>query len=216
MDERFVCEECDERLEYIGKEYCLKCGKPVGDGKEYCPDCEEKEADFKHGRALFMYNSSMKKSIAMFKYRSQKAYAEFYGKALYQGYSDWIKLIAPDALFPIPVHRERYRKRGYNHAELLATELGKHCKVPVITDYLIRTKNTLPQKGLSDKERYDNLRHAFSVNGEVQELYKNLKCVIIIDDIYTTGCTMNACSRVLREQGIRSVYFLCVCIGNGF
>jgi ComF family protein len=134
---------------------------------------------------------------------------------MFKQYGDWIGQLMPDALIPVPVHKERYRKRGFNQAELVAKELGKYCKIPVISDFLIRVKNTLPQKELSDRERSDNLRHAFSVRNESQELSKLIDCVIIIDDIYTTGSTIEACTRTLQEVGVKKVYFLCVCIGQG-
>ena len=194
----------------------MKCGKPIESDEEYCQDCMGKETFFQYGYAVFLYDSRMKESVARFKYHARKEYAKFYGYAMYERFGDWIGRIAPDALIPVPIHRERYRKRGYNQAELIAVELGKRCGIPVISDYLVRTKNTLPQKELSDKERFANLCRAFSVRNEVQELYKNLKCVIIIDDIYTTGSTISACSQMLCERGIRSIYFLSVCIGKGY
>lgn len=216
VGKQYLCRECVGTLPYIEGAYCMKCGKPVEEGKEYCMDCAGKERRFICGRAVFLYDDRMRESMSRFKYHARREYAEFFGMVLYQCFGNWIENISPDALIPVPVHRERYRKRGYNQAELLALELGKRCGVQVLTDYLVRTKNTLPQKELSDKERFANLCCAFSVSKKAQELYKKLKCVIIIDDIYTTGNTISACSQILGEQGIRSIYFLCVCIGKGF
>lgn len=194
----------------------MKCGKPVEEEEEYCLDCQGKDTSFLYGRALFRYNQPMRGSMARFKYHGRQEYAPFYAKELYKQFGKWLIQLAPDALIPVPIHDKRRRKRGYNQAELVAEELGKLCRIEVIKDYLVRSKNTKPQKGLSDRERIANLQAAFSVGSVAQELYNKLKCVIIIDDIYTTGSTVEACSRVLREQGVERVYFLCICIGQGF
>lgn len=217
-NEEYLCEMCNDekKLVFISENYCMKCGKPVEEGAEYCSDCEGKKTPFLYGRAALLYNSSMRESMVRFKYYGRREYAAFYGEMLYRCFGDWIRRTAPDAFIPVPVHKERYRRRGYNQAQLIAEELAKYCDVSVVTDYLVRTKNTLPQKELSDRERFANLCRAFSVRDSGAELYKNLKCVIIIDDIYTTGSTVRACSQVLKEYGIREIFFLSVCIGKGF
>jgi ComF family protein len=123
--------------------------------------------------------------------------------------------VKPDVLVPVPVHQNRLKKRGYNQAALLARELGRLTNIPVAEHLLIRKKDTLPQKELSERERKQNLQDAFAL-GERQELNLLQECVIIIDDIYTTGATLEECSRVLKQVGIQRIYFLCVCIGKGF
>jgi predicted amidophosphoribosyltransferase len=87
--------------------------------------------------------------------------------------------------------------------------------IPVKEDLLCRKKDTLPQKELSEQERKQNVKGAFEFCGR-EELNLLQECVIIIDDIYTTGSTVEECSYVLRQAGIKQIYFLCVCIGKGF
>ena len=215
VNEKYLCQGCEKLLKYTGEEYCLRCGRPVDDRQEYCPSCQGKEVSFCSGRSLFLYDTVLKESIIRFKYHGRQEYAAFYAKEMYQAFKKWIRQICPDALIPVPIHKARYRKRGYNQAEVLARELGKCSDIPVLTEYLVRGKNTLPQKELSERERLQNLNGAFYVRKMTQELYKNLNCVIIIDDIYTTGSTVEACARVLREEGIRKVYFLCISTGRG-
>lgn len=192
----------------------MKCGKPVEGDSEYCPDCCGKETHFQYGRAAFLYDSLMRGSISRFKYHGRQEYAAFYAHAMYRQFSGMIDKAAPDALIPVPIHRKRRRRRGYNQAELVATELSRLCKVPVASDYLLRTKSTLPQKELSGRERYLNLCQAFSVRTATQELYKVPRCVILIDDIYTTGSTIEACAKILSRQGVYKIYFLCISIGQ--
>lgn len=214
--EKYRCRKCTDAAIYIEGDYCMKCGKPVGEGEEFCADCTGRQTSYESGRALFLYDSLMQKSIARFKYHGRCEYAQFYGEELYKKFGAWIQQLSPDALIPVPIHKKRYRKRGYNQAELVAGELGKRCGVPVVSDYLLRQKNTLPQKELSDRERFYNLSDAFCVRSVTQELYKNLNCVIIVDDIFTTGNTIEACSKILRVQGIEKIFFLCISIGQRF
>ena len=146
------------------------------------------------------------------KYHGRQEYASYYGRMMYKVHKEWIQKIQPDMLLPVPVHKKRLQQRGYNQAELIAKELGVHAKIPVVTDWLCRQENTLPQKELSAQERFQNLQGAFAV--KEAELYTNINCVIIIDDIYTTGSTIEACSQVMRKIGVQNIYFLCLCSGQ--
>lgn len=210
--QRGICHRCVNIPEHIGEDFCMKCGKPVQEGTEYCQDCENKITSFEYGRSTFMYNRDMRKSITRFKYHGRQEYAAYYAQNMYEQHREWIESLPLDAIIPVPIHEKRYRHRGYNQAQLLAMELGKLTQLPVISDYLIRVENTLPQKELSALERVQNLRKAFKI--QQSELYTNIKCVIIIDDIYTTGSTLEVCAQVMREAGVEKVYFLCLCSGQ--
>ena len=111
---------------------------------------------------------------------------------------------------PIPIHRKRLIKRGYNQALLLAREISKHCGVPVMEKLLLRRRNTAPLKLLSPLERQKNLKNAFIVR---QNSVK-LKTIILIDDIYTTGATMDEAARELHKAGIPDVYFVALAGGK--
>lgn len=211
-----ICEKCDTRAEYVGDSFCMKCGKPVSADTELCMDCSKKATLFICGRAVFVYNKYMQKSMASFKYYGRAEYGKFYARQMFEIYGDWIKSISPDALIPVPIHEDRRLKRGYNQAEIIANWLGKLTGIQVINNLIIRQKDTSPQKGLSNKERSRNLYNAFDIVKESRELYQNVKCVIIVDDIYTTGSTIEECSYVLKSVHINDIYFLCTCIGKGY
>lgn len=183
---------------------------------EFCLDCQGKEKTFEYGYALWVYDRTMQASISRFKYQGRKEYAEYYAREPYQQYGTWMQKIGVQALVPVPVHRNRYRERGYNQAELIARKLGVLAGIPVREKILIRSRDTLPQKDLSEKERRKNLWDAFQVKNCAEELNQISECVILIDDIYTTGNTLEACSKVMKEAGVQRIYFLCVCIGKGF
>jgi ComF family protein len=159
----------------------------------------------------------MRHSIANFKYHSKKEYAKFYIEEMLQLYGTLIQKLAPDVIVPIPIHRSKHLDRGYNQADILARGLGEKLNIPVSSQLLIRNKKTLPQKKLSDKERLLNLQEAFQMNETVAKCSSTeVTKVLLVDDIYTTGSTIEACTNVLKSNGIKEVYFIVLCIGKGF
>lgn len=213
-----ICSPCRMKLPYIEEPRCMKCSKPLEqDGKEYCSDCGHKRYAFDKGYALWIYNDDMRHSIAEFKYHNKKEYAKFYINEMLRLYGKRINNLTPDVIVPVPLHRSKYQSRGYNQADILARGFGKELEIPVLSKLLIRNKKTLPQKKLSNKERFDNLREAFEFSDmEFRNYNKKITTVLLVDDIYTTGSTIDACSSVLKSNGIEKVYFLVLCIGKGF
>ncbi len=213
-----ICSPCEKKLQLITEPRCKKCSKPIDqDQREYCSDCERKNYHFEHGYSVWIYNSTMKKSIANFKYSYKREYAKYYIQEIIREYGRVIKKLAPDALVPVPIHESKYRERGYNQAEILAKGIGKELDIPVLPHLLIRNKKTLPQKQLSDKERLRNLQKAFVYNEKFANNYsKSIKRVLLVDDIYTTGSTIEACANILRHNGIEHIHFITLCIGKGF
>ena len=215
---RRICIPCDEKLELIVEPRCKKCSKPIElEQKECCSDCERKNYHFDCGYSLWVYDSVMKKSISDFKYCYKKEHAKYYIEKLIEVYGNTITKLAPDAIVPVPIHKSKYRERGYNQAEILAKGISRELNIPVLSHLLIRNKKTLPQKQLSDKERLRNLQEAFAINEIIADEHLNrLNKILIVDDIYTTGSTIEACTNVLIKHGIEHVYFITLCIGKGF
>lgn len=213
-----ACEPCKDKLTIISEPRCKKCSKPIEqEEEEYCSDCEHKNFHYKYGYALWLYEKDIQKSIIRFKYHYKKKYVDLYTEEIISHLSSKIKKIGPDILAPVPIHWTKHRERGYNQAEILAHSIGKAMNIRVIPDLLVRNKKTLPQKQLSDKERLRNLQKAFEINEKVySRMDGKLNKVLLIDDIYTTGSTIEACTNVLIRNGINNVYFLTLCIGKGF
>lgn len=213
-----VCKDCKNKLPYISEPRCKKCSKPIEhEEKEYCSDCQRKNFHFDKGYAVWVYDEAMKHSVSNFKYHSKKEYAKFYTQEMVGLYGDRIKKLSPDLIVPIPIHRSKYLERGYNQADILACGIGKELGIPVLSNLLVRTKKTLPQKKLSDKERLRNLQEAFQFNENAANFYhKKISKVLLVDDIYTTGSTIEACANVLKSQGTKEIYFIVLCIGKGF
>lgn len=205
-----ICSECMEKLKILKAPYCMKCGKALEKEQEYCTDCCSRKHVFIRGRALYDYGSASL-SIYRFKYGGRQEYARFFGEELAFYLGNFIKEVKPDALIPIPLHKSRLRKRGYNQAALLARSLGEKTGVPVRENYLLRVKKTVPLKLLNPRERQNNLKKAFIIRRNDVKL----KTVILVDDIYTTGSTMDEAAGTLLKSGVEKVYFVALACGNG-
>ena len=209
-----ICPKCEKKLTRVTPPFCLKCGKPLEKDRvrrEYCADCAGGTHLFAQGRAVFVYHGAMIGSMHRLKYGNRRDYADIFAREAYETYGGWIRRIAPDALIPVPLHPKRRRERGYNQAELIAEALAKRTGIPLEKKLLLRVINTSPQKQLSAKERKNNLKNAFQMSKNIVQLEK----VLLIDDIYTTGSTVDAAAGALMGAGVKKVYVLCICIGGG-
>ena len=150
----------------------------------------------------------MRKSISDFKYNGRREYIDYYLEEFIKHCGNEILIISPDVLVPIPIHKSKLTDRGYNQAEILSNGIGEKLGIPTLANLLLRDKKTLAQKQLNDKERFINLQKAFSFNYDaVNKFDRPLNKVMLIDDIYTTGSTIESCTRVLLSNGIKEVHF---------
>jgi len=190
---------------------CKKCGKPIRQKEaEFCYDCEREDLCYEQGRSLWIHKMPVSSSIYAFKYKNRRVYGEVYGREMAKMFRKIIRLWEIDVIVPVPLHRKKQKKRGYNQAEILAKEIGFRVGIPVDTTLIKRKKNTVPQKEFTRKERKKNLKNAFEVTGKVEG-----KRVLIIDDIYTTGSTIDSISILLKKAGAEKTYFLTISIGQG-
>ncbi|MBR1478265.1 MAG: ComF family protein [Lachnospiraceae bacterium] len=206
-----ICADCMRELKLVKAPWCMSCGRPIRDAHERCHECKRAGMrEFVRGRVLYEY-PSVAKSIYRFKYGNRAEYAEFFGGEMAYFLKDFIDGTAADGIIPIPLHKKRMKKRGYNQAGLLAEELGKVCNIPVYDKLLIRVKNTAPLKMLGLSERQNNLKKAFNISQNGVKL----KRVILVDDIYTTGSTIAEAAHTLRTYGVSEVYFVALACGEG-
>ncbi len=210
--EEALCRECKRTVRPLTEPRCKRCSKPILDGEgELCGDCREREFLVERGMALYPYDDSMQKAIRDFKYEGNLTGGRYFGRQLLVHLGDWIRQLSPEVLVPVPIHKKRMRFRGFNQAEILARIVGGGLGIPVDTEYLVRTQNTKPQKELDLTTRIFNLRKSFAVTKQGIS-YQN---VLLVDDIYTTGATLEACAAVLKQYGTQYISFLCLCIGEG-
>lgn len=160
---------------------------------------------------MWVHQSPVSDAIYAFKYQNRRIYGEVFGQELTEKYGRFLKQRRITLIVPIPLHKKRLRRRGYNQAELVARVLSERTGIPMDADALVRVKATCPQKTLSGRERRENIQGAFVAR-------KRIRCrnVALIDDIYTTGSTLDEAAKALRKAGAEKVYFLTISIGQGY
>lgn len=212
VGDKLICEKCDDLLPRITGPVCLKCGKGIDNYEdELCFDCDKNPKIFTKGFPVFHYVEPMLLCMYGFKYNNKREYKHLLIKKLIEKHSNILHQMAFDVIIPIPVHKKRLKQRGYNQAALLAYELSKELGVLVDESVLSRNAKTAPQKNLNNEERIKNLIKAFNCN-ETDVKYNK---VLLVDDIYTTGATMEACTKLLITNGVKEVCFTTICIGKG-
>lgn len=208
-----ACKKCISGLKKVEPPFCLRCGKTVSfDEQEYCRDCEQLPKSYERGYPVFVYQEPVKKALYDFKYHNQRDYAAFFAKCMYYRYKEEWERLSFDGIVPVPVHKRKLKKRGYNQAALLGKELSGYLKVPCYANYLKRQVDTGPQKELNDKERMKNVKNALKISENRIEL----KRVLLVDDIYTSGATIESCTQVLHLAGVDKVWYTSVAIGQGY
>lgn len=210
-----TCTKCKNVFQVIVEPRCKKCGKPIEqEEQEFCFDCTQREFCYTSGMALWVYDRNVRKSISNFKYHNRKEYSNYYIQEMLAHYRERIIQLEAQVLIPVPLHNSKYRQRGFNQAYVLAKGLADGVGIPVIEQYLLRIRRTKAQKQLNDKDRTRNLSEAFEMNPKY--IATKFNRVMLVDDIYTTGSTIDACAKVLKDEGVQDVYFISLSIGKGF
>ena len=207
---------CKSKLHPIKGAVCMHCGRPFGDinPREFCYECVKKGYDKRSNivqiKSLFRYKGVIKNAMYRFKYSNKREYASYFAQVAVQEYGAWFRQIGVDVIVPVPMYPKKQRKRGYNQAACFAKELSHLLDVPTDTNLVKRIVDTTPQKNLDAKERKNNLKNAFQIIKYVVQY----RCVLVVDDIYTTGSTAEAVAHELIKQGTRRVYLLTICTGG--
>jgi len=198
----FLCLECLRKLPRLVPPFCPRCGRPQA-SSIVCPSCWQRPTEIDGIRSLFRFDEVVRKSIHELKYRNLKAISPCLAELL----ADYLKEnpLPGEALVSVPLHPRRLRERGYNQSSLLARELGKRIDLLVIEDCLIRVKQAQPQvRAVDAEERRSNVADAFACRDE----RVSGKQIILIDDVCTSGATLESCAAVLKNRGATSVWGL--------
>ena len=206
------CPSCRKTIPYVREPRCLRCSRGIPDETErFCNDCARREKSFLRGVSLLEYDDRMQDAVAKIKYHNQRALIPPYAALLAERLGGELRAMGAECLVPVPLHPSRLRKRGFNQAECLAEEIGERTGIPVRTDLLLRPKKTAALKALTPEERVRNLQKAF----EAPVPERPVRSVILVDDIYTTGSTMEASAACLKRAGTEKVFFVTLCIVPG-
>jgi ComF family protein len=199
----WLCPTCLAEIETIQPPVCRSCGLPIDNHRPSCQACREEPPAIDGIRSYAFHSGPLRLAIHQLKYQNLRAVAEPLGALMGRG---WEELQPADleigAIVPVPLHPARQRERGYNQAALLARALGTALQRPVVEQALARTKATAPQVDLDAGQRKDNVHNAFagldhSLAGQT---------VLLVDDVCTTGATLEAAGRALQDLGVSCVW----------
>ncbi len=216
-----MCEDCRALLDIAQYDYCL-CEKkpqiiPPQQLAGKCSRCRDKKLAGLYFALPYKERALTKKLIHQFKYKPYtKALAKPLASLLIEHFiitgKNTDEIWQNSVLVPVPLDKTKLKNRGYNQSEELAKELSKVLKVPVFSDVLTKIKQTSPQMELKKEEREKNLAGAFAIKNCAPSGVAQFsgKKVFLVDDVYTTGSTINECARVLRDAGAKSVWGICI------
>jgi competence protein ComFC len=206
-----VCNTCLGFLEHLEGRVCLKCGKGIDDDYDdnTCPDCKIRDKHFDMAFSCFRYNDMGKTIIHKLKYEGYKEVSYTLARLMYQKLMD--EGIRVDAVVPVPIHKNKEESRGFNQAQLIADDIAAAAHIP-IWNCITRTKETAEQYKLDKVNRILNIHDAFCIN----MLYNDVKFenVLLVDDVYTTGSTVDECSKVLKQHGVQRVFVITAATGS--
>ena len=208
--ERFLCPACAQDFIPIESPMCIQCGylfKSREADDHLCGACLATPRRFTVARAAGVYDSTLTAVIHRFKYQARIEMSEPLGYLLWTTFRQYWKEKDIDLIVPVPLHRKRLRKGGFNHAQLLIKEwcrMVPEIAMPRIAkkNILERSRRTEPQSALGSKQRLVNIKNAFRVSDESKVTDKR---ILLVDDVYTTGATANECARVLTKAGAKQV-----------
>ncbi len=200
--ELLFCPDCLQKIRFIAPPFCLICGRPFAAGDNHlCGLCLKKPWHFRMARAIFLYDETVAKPLLSFKFRGRKAGLPTFQRLKEQSFC-CRDLVRPDLIIPVPLHPKRLRSRGFNQALLLARRFFPEEGEKIVTGILQRRRDTPAQTGLDGAARRKNMRDAFVVD---QRERVSGRAIILVDDVFTTGSTVNECARVLMAAGAARV-----------
>jgi ComF family protein len=203
-DTLHICPICHDRLPLVSSPLCSRCGIPfIGAGDDHrCGACIVQPPLFDSARAHFLYEGSIRDLIHAFKYNRHTHLRFPLALLSLEGVSGVPADHNLNLIVPVPLHRSRLRQRGFNQAVLLGNILSRRLALPMIPDALVRTRATEPQIELSAAERRINVSGAFSVKRREDVAGKR---ILLLDDVMTTGSTMDECAKELKKAGAEVV-----------
>jgi ComF family protein len=201
----WLCQNCLNQISYILGPICQQCGLPLPNEKvSICQSCDNKVLIAIDGirAAAYFENTPIRQAIHSLKYYNHRAIVSILGQILAKTYHRYG--LGADVLVPVPLHPLRWQERGYNQSELLAQALGNLVNVPVETQTLQRIRHTEAQTKLGAEARQKNVADAFAC--QLPKLAR--QNILLIDDVCTTGSTLDACAIALKQSGVRAVWGL--------
>jgi ComF family protein len=205
---QLFCPACNDQIKFISGSLCFICGTTFPDSpaqSHLCGDCLENKTYFSQARAVFSYENFILNAIHQFKYNRNISTGEILASFMADFRFPDIDFADYSLIMPVPLHIKRLRERGFNQSLILARLMGKKRRIPVNFSLLKRHKFTITQAGSNRNERKQNIKGAFEVSDSKIIAGKN---IILVDDVYTTGATVNECAKILIRAGAQKVAVL--------
>ena len=203
--EAAICHHCISQIRYIESPMCSKCGKPFYAEvlkDHYCGECLTKKRYFNKARAMGYYDGVIRNAIRIFKYKLKHNLAVPLTRLMVDRMQSFFEGSSYDLIIPVPLHSKRLRQRGFNQALSIARLLSRGYGIPLDRYTLTRRRVTEPQVGLSERNRVKNISGAFSILEKNKVVDKD---ILLVDDVYTSGNTVDECSKVLIKAGAHKV-----------
>lgn len=200
-----LCEDHFAMINLIKKPFCEKCGRKLSSemiAESICITCRDTKWHFDRQFSATIYNEVMQELVHFYKYSMRNYLASSLASLMTKFMDDYIDAKTIDFVVPVPLHWRRYLYRGFNQAYEIARRFSHPYPGKISKGNLRRIRYTTPQVGLSNDERKENIRGAFTVINPEMFIGKN---ILLIDDVFTTGATMNECACILKESGASSV-----------
>ncbi len=204
-----VCRKCRENIEIINSRGCKYCGKPVNTDDMFCDLCKGKKSKIDKINTVCYYKDNIKILIKNFKFNNRQYLGKILGELVLNLYKLRLKDEKIDLILGVPLSSIRKKTRGYNQAEILVKYLSKKTGISTGKKLLIRTHDTNPQYTLSRIERFKNIRGAFKASEKVAR-----KNILLIDDIATTGATLQSCAEALKKANAENIYAMVIAHGK--
>lgn len=200
-----LCDKCEKDFDKNYK-ICERCGTVVKSESNYCLVCLNNQREFNYARAPFIYKDKVVSAIHNFKYSGAKYLAEPFAKLMINSFLELKELIGNfDFIIPVPMHKNKLKKRKYNQSKLLADEISKLVSITVLDNVIVKVKNTDSQTTLSRKDRFKNMEDVFKITDK--KIVKN-KNILIVDDVLTSGATTESMSKLLKRNKANKVAVL--------
>jgi ComF family protein len=213
-DAEYFCPRCWEQIQLVCHPLCNRCGRPFPDaaGEDHtCAVCLARSPQFVAARAWACYpreeleEHPLRRVVQKFKYGRKVSLGKPLGQLMARGCREFLDGFQADLIVPVPLHRKRLRWRGFNQSLVLARQIGRAYDIPVDAFVLRRNHETAPQTQLDEDARRRNVRGAFALKPDRSV---DGKSVLLVDDVYTSGATVNECSRILKRNGAKQVFVL--------
>ena len=202
-DGHYICKSCWEQVKFIKEPFCQTCGHPLNPSASLpekvfsCDNCPD-DVKFRKARAIAYYDSVVGTAVKLLKYQSKTIMAAPLADLMVEVMPELLDVQDYDYIIPVPIHKKKMRKRGYNQMELIGRRLSTKTGIPLELRSLAKSVNTPPQRGLDAEDRQKNIKDSFEVSDRSKIEGKR---ILLIDDVMTTGATVSECAKVLLKDG---------------